>query len=82
MNNANTTAASAVPPVADDEVTDLPTAAESAALDSLRNRGYAVVVFTAEELRGAKARHVEDRLVERGWEVIDVLADDEPAVNR
>jgi len=81
MNNADTTASGAYR-AADDEVTDLPTAAEFAVLDGLRNRGYAVVVFTPQELRGAKARHVEDRLVERGWDAIDVLADDEPAAIR
>ena len=81
MNNADTTASDAHR-VADDEVTDLPTAAEFAVLDGLRNRGYAAVEFTPHELRGAKARHVEARLVERGWDVIDVLADDAPVAIR
>ena len=65
----------------DTEVTDLPTEAEFTVLNGLRDRGYAVVVFTPQELRGAKTRHVEDRLVELGWEVIDVLADDNTAAN-
>lgn len=82
MTNSNAPASGAVPPVADEEVTDLPTAAELAVINGLRDRGYAIAWFTAEELRGAKARHVEDRLIELGWEVIDVLATDEPVVNR
>ena len=47
----------------------------------LRKMGYAVVAFTPEELRGADPDHVEDRLVELGWDVIDALAtesDQEP----
>lgn len=36
--------------------------------------GCAVVLFTKEELRGANPDHVEDRLVELGWDVIDSLA--------
>ena len=36
--------------------------------------GCAVVVFTEEELRGARPDLVQDRLVELGWDVIDVLA--------
>lgn len=59
------------------EVTDLPTAAEFVVINSLKDRGYAVVVFTPQELRGAHTGHVEDRLVELGWDVIDVLADDD-----
>ncbi len=38
----------------------------------------AVVIFTEEELRGARPDLVQDRLTELGWEVIDVLAE-EPA---
>ena len=39
----------------------------------LRSRGFALVIFTPEELQGASLTHVEDRLVELGWEVIDSL---------
>jgi hypothetical protein len=39
-------------------------------VDYLRAKGYAVVVFTPEELAGARRNRVEDRLVELGWEVI------------
>ena len=44
----------------------------------LEDLGCAVVVFTKEELRGARPDLVQDRLTELGWEVIDVLAE-EPA---
>ena len=40
----------------------------------LEDLGCAVVVFTEEELRGARPDLVQDRLTELGWEVIDVLA--------
>lgn len=42
----------------------------------MRHAGYAVVCFTPEELRGADPDHVEDRLVELGWDVIDNLANE------
>jgi hypothetical protein len=42
----------------------------------LEAMGCAVVVFTPEELRGANPDHVEDRLVELGWEVIEDIAYD------
>lgn len=41
----------------------------------LESMGCAVVIFTEEELRGARADLVQDRLVELGWDVIDVLAE-------
>lgn len=40
----------------------------------MRHAGYAVICFTPEELRGANPDHVEDRLVELGWDVIDNLS--------
>ena len=39
----------------------------------LEAMGCAVVVFTEEELRGANPHHVQDRLIELGWDVIDDL---------
>lgn len=46
----------------------------------LEAMGCAVVIFTEEELRGARADLVQDRLIELGWDVIDVLANEqEPA---
>ena len=40
----------------------------------LEAMGCAVVVFTEEELRGARPDLVQDRLIELGWEVIQDLA--------
>ena len=42
----------------------------------LEAMGCAVVVFTPEELRGANPYHVQDRLIELGWEVIGDIAED------
>ena len=52
---------------------------EFAAIQSLREQGYAVVLFNPEELAGAPARKVEDRMCEGGWEIIDYLTDDDEA---
>jgi len=43
-------------------------------IEALRDRGFAVVVFTPEELQGAESGRVEDRLVELGWDVIETLS--------
>jgi hypothetical protein len=40
----------------------------------MQRLGYAVICFTPDELRGANHRHVQDRLVELGWDVIDAAA--------
>lgn len=45
------------------------------ALRSLRDRGFAVVVWNPEELKGAPPTKVEDRSIELGWEVIEALGD-------
>ena len=50
---------------------------EIAAIQSLRDQGYAVVLLSPEELAGAPAHKVEDRMCERGWEAIDYLTDDD-----
>ena len=50
---------------------------ETTIIESLREQGYAVVSFNPEELAGAPARKVEDRMCERGWEAIDYLTDDD-----
>jgi hypothetical protein len=42
-------------------------------IEQLRHEGYAVIVWSPEELEGASRRHVEDRSVELGWEVIEAL---------
>jgi len=43
----------------------------------LRELGYAVVVFSPNELKGASPDDVGSRLIELGWEVIDCLSDEE-----
>ena len=43
------------------------------ALFALKDMGYAVVVFSPEELDGAEADRVEDRLIELGWDIISDL---------
>lgn len=47
-------------------------------LNDLRHAGWAVVLFTPDELRGVEPDRLQDRLVELGNEVIDNLSD-EPA---
>lgn len=39
-------------------------------IEQLREDGYAVVIFTPEELSGADPERVEDCLVEAGWDII------------
>jgi hypothetical protein len=46
-------------------------------LEELYNEGYAIVMFTPEELQGADSNSVEDRLVELGWEIINDLKPNE-----
>jgi len=48
---------------------------ETSALQSLRHKGYAVVILDPEELQGTNRRHVEDALVEQAWGIIDALKD-------
>lgn len=43
-------------------------------IQELRQEGYAVIVWTPEELRDANADSVEERSIELGWDVIDALA--------
>ena len=37
----------------------------------LRSEGYAIVIFTPEELEGADKGAVEDRMIESGWHAIE-----------
>lgn len=46
---------------------------EQSAIQRLRDRGFAVVVFNPDELEGGEAEVVETRLVELGWDVIQGL---------
>ncbi len=41
-------------------------------IDQLRDEGYAVVIFTPEELNGANPNEVENSLVEAGLEIISI----------
>jgi hypothetical protein len=51
------------------------TPAEREVIAELRSRGFAVIIWTPEELAGASRKHVEDRSVELGWQVIEDLKD-------
>jgi hypothetical protein len=51
------------------------TTAEREIIEELRGRGFAVIIWTPEELAGASRKHVEDRSVELGWQVIEDLKD-------
>ena len=42
-------------------------------LQELRHQGYAVIVWSPEELDSANPRRVEDRSVELGWDIIGGL---------
>lgn len=44
-------------------------------LRSLHEQGYAIAIFTPEELEGVTAATVEDLMVERGWDAIHDLKD-------
>lgn len=44
---------------------------EARVIRNLRQRGFAVAVFTPEELSDADPTLVEDLMVERGWAVIE-----------
>lgn len=40
-------------------------------VDWLRDNGYAVIIWTPEELAGAPVHKVEDACIESGWDAID-----------
>jgi hypothetical protein len=44
------------------------------ALEFLREQGFAVAAFTPTELRGADPDHIEDAMVQMGWDAIDMNA--------
>lgn len=50
---------------------------EIKALQGLKNKGYAIVVITPEELKSVSPDKVEDRLIETSWEVIEWLTNEE-----
>jgi len=45
---------------------------ELAAIESLRSRGFAVTVFAPSEIGNANPKAVENSMVERGWQTIDM----------
>ena len=49
---------------------------QMSALASLSSEGYAVIVWTPEELGNVSARLVEDRSIELGYQIIDALTED------
>lgn len=44
-------------------------------IKTLREKGYAVVMFHPFELSGVDADIIEEKLVEYGWDTIDFLAE-------
>ena len=53
------------------------TQSQTQALRELRHEGYAVCVFSPEELEGANPKYVEDLMCEHGWIAIESLKEDE-----
>lgn len=43
-------------------------------IQKFRANGYALVIFSPGELRGASVSDFQNRMVELGWEVVDDLA--------
>jgi hypothetical protein len=48
---------------------------EREVIAELRSRGFAVIIWAPEELAGASQKHVEERSIELGWQVIEDLKD-------
>lgn len=46
------------------------------AIDTLRDEGYLVILWTPEELGDIDESHIEDALIERGNEMIEDLRQD------
>lgn len=42
----------------------------------LRDLGYAVIIWTPEELKNVSPKIVEDRSIELGWEIINDLTEE------
>ena len=53
------------------------TTEQQRAIDDLRDAGYAVIVWTPEELGSAAPHRVEDRSIELGWDIIECLRTDD-----
>jgi hypothetical protein len=54
-------------------MSDVLTQAERNAIDKIRDKGFAVAMFTPEELGETDPGRVEDMMVERGWSAIEDL---------
>lgn len=54
------------------------TPVQQEAIDELRHAGFAVIIWTPDELGEASPRRVEDRLTELGWDVISDLGGPSP----
>ena len=50
-----------------------PTPEEQRALNALSSRGYAVIIWSPDELAGVNPHKVEDRSIELGWGIIEAL---------
>jgi hypothetical protein len=48
------------------------TKAEADIIAKLRRKGYAVIVWTPDELGSADPERVEDRSIELGWDIIAI----------
>jgi len=42
-------------------------------INDLRHEGYAIVIWTPDELEGASAKRLEERSIELGWDIISDL---------
>lgn len=49
------------------------TPSQQQAIGELRDAGFAIAIFTPDELREAPPERVEDLMVERGWNAINDL---------
>lgn len=52
------------------------TEAELDIIRGIRDRGFAIAIFTPEELGNVPADHIEDGMIECGWEAIQTLQKD------
>lgn len=43
----------------------------------LKNEGYAIAIFTPAELEDVEPMDVEDEMISKGWDVIDMLREKE-----
>lgn len=51
--------------------------ATKAAIEKLRDAGYLVVIWTPGELRGVQPHHIENLVIERGNNAIEMLGDEQ-----